>query len=142
MPPVYFFIFFLLAPILHYLIPVAEVIPPMPWLGAVLIALGIFLNLWADSLFKKIGTTVRPDERPAALLVSGPFRISRHPMYLGMVGILLGAAVLLRSLTPLISPLLFFLTMEQKFIPLEEAKMEKQFGKEYGEYKTRVRRWI
>jgi protein-S-isoprenylcysteine O-methyltransferase Ste14 len=50
------------------------------------------LNLVADRQFKLSATTVKPFEASSALLTDGAFRYSRHPMYLGMVGILLHTA--------------------------------------------------
>ncbi len=81
-------------------------------------------------------------ETPSAILVSGPFRISRHPMYLGMAAILLGEAVFLGSLATFVFPLIFAILMEVLFISTEEENLEKAFGKDYLDYKTRVRRWI
>lgn len=96
----------------------------------------------ADSLFKKNRTTVKPQEMPSKLLVSGPFRISRHPMYIGMAAILLGEAVFLGSLIAFVFPLIFVMLMELFFIPKEEENLECAFGREYVDYKRRVRRWI
>jgi protein-S-isoprenylcysteine O-methyltransferase Ste14 len=116
--------------------------PPYSYLGFLLIGFGAILNLWTDSLFKKSKTTVKPQKMPSALLVSGPFQISRHPMYLGMAAILLGEAVFLGSLTTFAFPLIFAILMEVLFMSAEENNLEKAFGKEYLDYKRRVRRWI
>jgi protein-S-isoprenylcysteine O-methyltransferase Ste14 len=107
-----------------------------------LIGLGIGLNLWADKLFKKENTTVKPFLDPSALLSEGPFRFSRHPMYLGMVIALAGIAMVLGSLTAFLAPLAFFITMEIIFIPIEEKAMENIFGQKYLDYKKRVRQWL
>ena len=100
------------------------------------------MNIWSDQLFKKSKTTVKPHEIPTILELSGPFRISRHPMYLGMVAILLGIAILLGSLVTSIFPIFFIILMEILFIPTEERNLKKIFGKEYLDYKKKVRRWI
>lgn len=109
-------------------------------LGGGLIILGIFLNLWADQIFKKERTTVKPNETPGQMIVKGPFKVSRNPMYLGMVLGLLGIAILLDSAISFLFPILFVLIIERKFIPVEEQALEKRFGKEYLNYKKRVRR--
>jgi protein-S-isoprenylcysteine O-methyltransferase Ste14 len=143
LPPTYFWVFLLLSVGLHFLLPVEKIIhPPFAYLGVVLIIFGIILNIWADNIFKKSQTTVKPYETPNSLVVSGPFRISRHPMYLGMVAILLGESILLGSLITLVSPIVFAAIMEVMFIPAEEENMESAFGKEYLDYKKKVRRWI
>ena len=143
LPPTYFIISLLLSVGLHFVFPVKKVIyPPYTYLGIVFIIFGIVLNIWSDSLFKKKKTTVKPYENPAEIETSGPFRISRHPMYLGMVAILLGVAIVLGSLITFVFPVLFVILMEIMFIPLEEKNIEKVFGKKYLEYKKKVRRWI
>jgi len=85
---------------------------------------------------------VKPKEMPSKLVVSGPFRISRHPMYLGMAAVLLGEAVFLGSLTTFAFPLIFMALMVVLFMSTEEDNLERTFGKEYLDYKSRVRRWI
>ena len=142
-PPAYFASLLILAMLSHLIYPGRQVVePPYVYLGLPLVVLGAALNLWADSLFKKGKTTVKPREMPSKLVASGPFRISRHPMYLGMAAILLGQAVFLGSLTTFAFPLIFAILMEALFISTEEENLEKAFGKEYRDYKRRVRRWI
>ena len=135
--------FLLLSVGLHFLFPIGRIVhSPYTYAGIVFVVLGIVLNLWSDSLFKKARTTVKPYENPAELITSGPFRISRHPMYLGMVAILLGVAVLLGSIIAFWFPALFLLVMELMFIPLEEKKLEELFGESYLNYRKKARRWI
>ena len=93
-------------------------------------------------LFKQMMTTVKPHEHPTSLITTGPFRVSRHPMYVGMAAILLGIAVLLGSLSPFCTPLLYVILMEVLFIPKEEKNLEEAFGEEFFDYKREVRRWI
>ena len=142
-PPVWFFALLLLSIALGIYLPVLKFWSyPFSLLGVVPIALGAVLNLWADSLFKKNRTTVKPHLKPSTLLTSGAFRVSRNPMYLGMVLILFGAAACVGSITAFLSPVLFFLISELDFIPWEESVMEDVFGQPYLDYKKRVRRWI
>jgi len=93
-------------------------------------------------LFKKRKTNVKPYDLPTFLEVTGPFRLSRHPMYLGMCSILLGEAVILGSVTVFLFPIFFVILMEIIFIPYEEKNLEEVFGGEYVDYKKKVRRWI
>jgi len=142
-PPTYFAALLFLSAASHFAYPARQVVePPYSYLGLLLIGFGVILNLWTDSLFKKRKTTVKPQETPSALLVSGPFRISRHPMYLGMAAILLGEAVFLGSLATFAFPLIFAILMEVLFMSTEEENLKKAFGKDYLDYKRRVRRWI
>ena len=143
LPPSYFWSALVLTIVLHFVLPVMQIIPsPYRYLGIILIVFGVVINLWTDSLFKKAQTTVKPYQKPSAMLTSGPFRISRHPMYLGMASLLFGVAVLCGSLTPFFLPILFIILMELMFISFEEKDLEKAFGEQYVEYKKKVRRWI
>jgi len=141
-PPPYFLASLVVLIGLHFAFPPRLIVSPYRYLGAILIVFGVFLNLWTDSLFKKHKTTVKPYETPTFLEVSGPFRISRHPMYLGMVSILLGIAVALGSLVPMIVPILFVIVTEVMFIPFEEENLERTFKEAYLDYKKKVRRWV
>jgi len=143
LPPTVFYALLLVSIASHFAVPIITLIrPPYSFLGVPIIIFGAGLNLWADSLFKKRNTPVKPTEMPVSFVTNGPFRISRHPMYLGMAAILLGVAVVLGSILPLAFPILFLALMERLFIPREEANLERAFGDDYRAYKKRVRRWI
>lgn len=104
--------------------------------------MGVSLNLIADIAFKKDQTTVKPFEASTSLVVTGVFQISRHPMYLGMVLILLGIAILMGTLTPLVVVAVFGILMELVFVRTEERMLEEQFGATWLAYKTKVRKWV
>ena len=143
LPPTYFFIYLLLTIGLHFIVPIMQLIyAPYRFIGILLLGIGIWLNMWADGLFKKKNTTVKPFEKSSALILEGPFRFSRHPMYLGMVIALLGVAIILGSLITFLVPIAFFITMQIVFIRHEEKALEQTFGQEYLDYKNRVRCWL
>jgi protein-S-isoprenylcysteine O-methyltransferase Ste14 len=128
---------------LHLLCPVARLIPrPFNYAGALLVAGGLALNLWADRCFHRARTTVKPSETPTSLIAAGPFRFSRHPMYLGMSAVLAGAAVLLGTLAPWAVVAVFVGIMDRCFVPYEERAMRDAFGESYNGYSRRVRRWL
>jgi len=143
LPPTYLLLSIATMVLLHFLLPVSK-ITPYPWnlLGVLLLIIGGSLNLIADAAFKREQTTVKPFEKSTALVVSGVFMISRHPMYLGMVIILLGIAMLMGTLTPLIVVLIFGILMEFIFIKTEERMLEEQFGETWVAYKKKVRKWV
>jgi len=115
---------------------------PYTYFGIVFACFGLAMCLWSRSLFLKGRTTLSPFESPTSLLTSGPFSISRNPIYLGMAAILLGAAVLLGTLVAFVFPVLFVIIIGALFIPREEQKLEKIFGERYRKYKRTVRQWI
>lgn len=143
LPPTYFYLLLILSIIFHFLLPLVVIIkPPLSYLGIIPIILGIHLNIWTDKLFKTKKTTVKPYEKPSQLITEGPFKISRHPMYLGMLLILLGIAIILGSIITFIFPILFILFMEILFIPFEEKNLKEIYKRNYINYRKRVRRWV
>jgi protein-S-isoprenylcysteine O-methyltransferase Ste14 len=143
LPPAFLLISILTMTALHFLAPVSRFIA-LPWslLGLVALACGILINVVADRAFRRAGTTVKPLEDSAALITSGVYRFSRHPMYLGLVLILVGIAILLGSLTPFLVILAFAFLLDRRFIVVEEQMLEQRFGQRWVEYKAGVRRWI
>jgi protein-S-isoprenylcysteine O-methyltransferase Ste14 len=127
----------------HFLLPLLRVIP-WPWnlLGAGPIAFGVAWNLWADQLFKRHQTTVKPHLEPSTLVQAGPFRLSRNPMYVGMAAIAIGAAVLCGTLTPMFVSVAFVAVVVVVFIPMEERAMHQAFGDAWDRYRASVRRWL
>lgn len=115
---------------------------PFNWLGFLFFFLGGTLNIWTDQLFKKVNTTVKPFEKPSNLILKGPFKISRNPMYLGMALLLIGIGFVLGSITSFVGFVLFVAAMEIRFIRQEEKILHEVFGAEFDAYKKKVRRWI
>jgi protein-S-isoprenylcysteine O-methyltransferase Ste14 len=143
MPTTYFIILMALSIVMHFLYPIKKILyPPFTYFGFLLIVAGIILNLWTDRLFNKVNTTVKPFKDPKVFLTSGPFSISRHPMYLGMVSILFGVSIIHGTIITFLFPILFVILMEFLFIPFEEKNLDRIFGLEYSDYKKKVRRWI
>jgi protein-S-isoprenylcysteine O-methyltransferase Ste14 len=143
LPPTYLLSSISLMVFLHYLLPLAEIIP-YPWQlsGAVPLCIGIIFNLMADQALKKFNTTVKPFEESDNLVTTGIYGVSRHPMYIGMVLLLLGIAIFFGSLTPFFVIPIFAFLINEKFITVEEQILEKRFGKNWSAYKAKVRRWI
>jgi len=115
---------------------------PYRYAGIVLMGLALCLIAWAAFLFRRAGTSIRPFLPSSALVLEGPYKFTRNPMYLGMAGILLGAAVYMGSITPFVVIPAFMALITERFIVPEEAKLEAAFGGQYLEYKKRVRRWL
>jgi protein-S-isoprenylcysteine O-methyltransferase Ste14 len=143
LPPTYLLLAFIFILTLHFFLPVIELIDT-PWniIGAVPLGLGVVLNLVADREFKEHNTTVKPFEESNALITDGVFQISRHPMYLGFVLVLVGIAILLGTLSPFGVVIVFAILMEVLFIRVEEKMLEEKFGSAWHQYKARARRWI
>jgi protein-S-isoprenylcysteine O-methyltransferase Ste14 len=142
-PPVIAGIYLLLAWVLDRILHLPRIIAwPYRLLGLVVLAAGISLMGWALRAFAARGTTHDVHGTPTALVSSGPFSFSRNPMYVGLSAALSGIGILIGTIPFLLVPIVFLLTMNALFIPLEEKKLASIFGQEYLDYKRRVRRWF
>lgn len=111
-------------------------------LGAILVLLGLASAISAAGLFRKADTGIVPFSEATALVTSGAFRFSRNPMYLGMVFVLLGTALIVGTGAGLLVAPVFMLIIQHRFILDEEHMMRDVFGEEFEEYRRRVRRWL
>ena len=143
-PPVYFLLALAGTFLLSWLLPVLQLWPgPARWLGVLPVTAGIALAFRSARAFVRAGTTLRPGGGDSTALVeAGPFRYSRNPMYLGLALILLGVALMLGSLTPLLVVPVFMYLIQRSFIRPEEAVLEQTFGDDFRAYCRRVRRWL
>jgi protein-S-isoprenylcysteine O-methyltransferase Ste14 len=143
LPPVFLLASIILMVGLHYLLPIARVLSD-PWtrIGALLMAAGLALGLVGAMTIKRHGTTIKPFQVSSALVRSGVFAFSRNPIYVGMIVLLVGLAVLLGSLAPFAVCVAFALLLHYRFVLMEERMLAERFGDEWLEYSTRVRRWI
>ena len=76
------------------------------------------------------------------LITGGLYRFSRNPIYLSMVVLLYGEAIVLGSLSPWLVPTAFAAAVSRLFIQCEEAMLTEKFGDPYRDYCRRVRRWL
>lgn len=110
--------------------------------GFIIISVGIFLLIFAIGVFMARKTTVMPTRAPDKLVTDGIYRITRNPMYVGMLLILAGFPLMMDTLSGLVCPVLFFFIMDCTVIPREEKVVEGVFGEAYLKYKSRTRRWV
>ncbi|HTT11255.1 MAG TPA: isoprenylcysteine carboxylmethyltransferase family protein [Burkholderiaceae bacterium] len=142
-PPVYLVVALLVMAALHFLVPVGRFIAtPYSYLGAIPLVGGIVMAASASNAFRGAGTPVLPFERSTALVTSGLYRVTRNPMYLGMVLVLAGTALLFGTVGTLLPIPFFVWAIRRNFILGEERFLEEIFGAQYLRYKERVRRWL
>ena len=110
--------------------------------GGILAVCGAVLTGSALLKFKDVGTTVRPDRAASTLVIAGPYKITRNPMYLGLALVYLGIAIAGQSVWALILLPVVLIIIQRGAIEPEEAFLEKRFGAAYVSYKEQVRRWI
>lgn len=143
LPPTFFLASIVAMVGLHFLLPLRQLIHfPWRWLGAIPAILGLVLELVADGVFKRVQTTVKPFETSTTLVTTGVFRITRNPMYLGMIFMLLGLWIGLGSLSSLVPVPVLLVLLDRAFIRPEEAMLRATFKDQYEAYCRSVRRWI
>ena len=105
---------------------------------------GAGFSLAGAIAFRQAKTTVNPmkPENASSLVVSGVYRITRNPMYVGLLLMLVAWCVLLSAPWAIAGPVAFFLYIGKFQIAPEEQVMSQKFGTDYLAYKARVRRWL
>jgi protein-S-isoprenylcysteine O-methyltransferase Ste14 len=142
LPPAYYAAHMAAMPLLHFALPLAQWnFGMMRWWGFPFAVFGIVLVVAAVRRFGS-RTTLHPFERPSFLITEGPYRFGRNPMYTGLAASLVGAGIMLGTLSPLLAIPLFVVLMRVRFIAYEERALEACFGDEYRVYRRRVRRWL
>jgi len=129
--------------VLHCAWPVWQILI-FPWnlAGVILIISGLALTSSGSRQFEQVGTTVMTFDAPGRLVVSGLYRYTRNPMYLGFVLLLAGIWMALGSLSPLGVVIFFLAVTDIYYIRFEENMLEKTFGDDFRQYCQQVRRWI
>jgi protein-S-isoprenylcysteine O-methyltransferase Ste14 len=111
-------------------------------LGIGLLLVGCALNVWAERLFRRHDVGVCPFTRVPVLVERGPYRMTRNPMYLGLVALNLSASFLTGVLPNLWSSVAFALWLHYAFVLPEEAYLRREQGAAFAEYARRVPRWL
>lgn len=112
------------------------------WTGRALIAWGLLVMLWSAVAFARARTTIIPHMTPKALVETGPYRMSRNPIYVADLFILLGWCISLGAPHGLVMLVPLFLALKYLFVLPEEARLTAHLGQPYIDYTSRVRRWV
>jgi protein-S-isoprenylcysteine O-methyltransferase Ste14 len=111
--------------------------------GLVLFSFGICLLLLSIVEFARRGKgTLSPIDPPDQLVVTGAYRWVRNPMYVGVMSVLVGEALISSELSLAVYAGAFFVLANLFIIGYEEPTLERLFGASYVEYKRKVRRWV
>jgi len=142
-PPLIYVAGFVLGLALERFLPVL-VLPKIPSrVAAVLcIALGVTIAVWSVGLFHRERTSFVPIKPTTTLVIYGPYRFTRNPMYLGLVCLYAGLALWLGVFWALILLPAVMALIQRYVIIREEQYLERKFGGAYLKYKADVRRWI
>lgn len=129
-------------------VAVGRLLPPGPfedpfyrYLGIYLIIGGIAFAGWAVFWFRRKHTVIAPRNAPTSLIVEGPFRINRNPIYSGMALAVFGAAFAAGGILSFAIAALFPIVIGRRFIDGEEAALHAAFGAQADAFFRRTRRW-
>jgi protein-S-isoprenylcysteine O-methyltransferase Ste14 len=99
-------------------------------------------NGWSLWLFRRHQTGLLPGQATHSLIDDGPFRRSRNPLYVGLLALYLGLALLAPTFWALaLFPAAVLLVLWGAIRP-EELYLHARFGAQYDDYARRVRRWL
>ena len=113
-------------------------------LAIALALVGVAFDLSALIAFRRAKTTINPmkPQSTTSMVASGVYRVTRNPMYIGLVFLLGGWAVFLWTWWALLGPFAFAAYITRFQIAPEEKALSALFGAEYLAYKSQVRRWL
>ena len=112
------------------------------FLGIILTVAAILLFVKSVRIFNLRKEKIHPRSISTQIFKDGPFQFSRNPIYLAMFVLLIGVGLTLNSFWFLYSGLVVAIMIHYGVIIPEENYLEKEFGKDYLEYKKSVRRWL
>ena len=129
---------------LHFAFP--QRFLPGIWLqlaiGLPLIAISVIPAIWAARTMRRAETEISSSKPTTAIVVRGPFRFSRNPMYLALTVLYIGIATSVNALWAIVLLPVALVALSLGVINREERYLERKFGQEYLRYKARVRRWL
>lgn len=138
LPPVWGALFFVLIAIWARAVPLA----PLPgWtvdLGRALMLLGVGWMGWAAWFFWRRRTPIEPRHQPRVMIVDGPFRLVRHPIYRGLIWVVLGWALTEGEGTGVLLALGYGWLLRARFARPEEATLAAAFPQDFAAWKARV----
>jgi protein-S-isoprenylcysteine O-methyltransferase Ste14 len=103
---------------------------------------GLAFGGWALLTFFRARTAIIPDRPASRVVTTGPYRLSRNPMYLGLTVLYLGLSGLSDSWWPLVFLPMVLTALWFLVIRREERYLAAAFREEYADYRRRVRRWL
>lgn len=115
---------------------------PLFWPGLICLILAGVLTAAALMEFRRQRTTPIPHMTPSAMITGGVFRLTRNPIYLADMLILLGFTLIWGKLLGFLLMPVLFVVLERRFIVAEERRLRREFPDAFAEYTQRTRRWL
>ena len=119
-------------------------LPNQDLISILILLIGILILINPIFKFIKSKTTIDPIKfkKVNKLIISGIYKYSRNPMYLGLLMIVISTSIFYLNIFSITTPFLFYCWINRFQIKREEIFLAEKFGKEYMSYKTKTRRWI
>ncbi|HKV00776.1 MAG TPA: isoprenylcysteine carboxylmethyltransferase family protein [Ktedonobacteraceae bacterium] len=111
-------------------------------LGGSLVGFALTVITLAFRTMMRAGTNVDPSRPATVLVVDGPFKYTRNPLYLSLTLLYAGIAILVNSLWTMLLLPVVLVVMRKGVVDREERYLARKFGEQYLRYKASVRRWI
>ena len=141
-PPVYYLVAIVIAMITRFFLHVSLTShQALPVTGIIFIVVSVILGLWSKYSMSRNKTTSNSYEQSTKIVTGGPFCFSRNPMYLSITMLEVGLAFSFNDLILLVLTGVAF-NVTNVVIRKEERYLTNKFGREYLDYKQKVRRWI
>lgn len=144
-PPLFYIATFLVAVLIQKLVPLNKdffYTATSKIIGLIIILIGLFFNLPALRQFFKTKNTLVTIKPANSLQTAGIYSVSRNPMYISLLLFYTGLSFIIGNLWHLILLPVLFLIVQEYIIKREEKYLERRFGQQYYDYKTKVRRWL
>ncbi len=111
-------------------------------LGIAICLFGMAVAILVNGTFKRKGTAIEPWKPTTSIITTGFYRWSRNPIYAGFCVFNIGIGIAINNLWIILSAIPGAILVYYIAIEKEERYLEEKFGKEYLDYKAKVRRWI
>jgi protein-S-isoprenylcysteine O-methyltransferase Ste14 len=143
LPPLLYAGAFLVALVLRWLMP----LPIARWAialpsGVLLSVVAVAIARWGRRTMQAAGTNINPGLPATTVVMSGPFRYSRNPLYIALTLLYLGLTLAVNTWWGIIALVPLLITMHVGVVLREERYLERKFGDEYRDYRSRVRRYV
>jgi protein-S-isoprenylcysteine O-methyltransferase Ste14 len=142
-PPLWYGLAVLIGVLLERRWPLPIPASPGTSIAGVFFVVGWMALAWVSiGRFRRSATSIVPIRPAGALVLSGPYRYTRNPMYVSLALLTIGCGLLLATWWPIVLLVPTLLIVRQFVIKPEERYLQRRFGSEYEAYTRRVRRWL
>ncbi|PPQ26595.1 methyltransferase family protein [Rhodopila globiformis] len=142
-PPMIFAGVACVAVVLQHVFPPGLTLPPaLRWLGAATMVIGVALDVSAMAVMHRHRANIQPHRAATALVTTGPFALSRNPIYLGNTLLIAGAGIAFNVLWFVPMAIVTAWLVSRLAIRREEAHLAARFGAAWTAYAQRTPRWL